>query len=218
MNMPLIFLRDWLETVAELSALPRKSRAYRKDFASLRKTLALLDRIPRLKPWAKLQAWTLALDFLWWIAMILYALLAEAPREWILWTWLAGMCIMTVVLVLSEAKMHFAAVRWVQTAIDRIAPRIRALSDGEFENLNVLLWNDPDYMRYHPVRSRAMCGCIRCGNRFPAREIPRTSAAPRRPLCPCCGAAESWIVYSCDGVNVTSDALAQLQKLFTEEK
>lgn len=215
--MPLILLRGWLEEVAELISLPRKSRAYRRNFASLRKTLALLDQVPRLKPWAKIQAWTLALDLLWWIAMILYALISESPREWILWTWMGVMGIMTVVLVLSEVKLHLAAVHWVQSAIDRIAPRIRALSGEDFDRLNALLWNDPDYMAYHPVRSGATCGCIRCGNRFAARDIPWSEIPPRRPTCPCCGAKESWIVYSCDGVNVTKDALAQLQKLFAEE-
>lgn len=127
------------------------------------------------------------------------------------------MAVLSALLVLTEARMRQGTDRWIHQGLDKIVQRLDALSSDAFDDVETLLWNDPDYMRTHPITSPAACGCIHCGQRFAAREILRDREPPRGPLCPRCGASKKFLVYSDEGINVTKEALERLQNLFNEE-
>lgn len=212
--MQTIRLRDHLSEIKVLIDLPAQSRARRKAFLSLRKSLTDRDivRESRFWTWVALPS-ALAV----FARMALYGVQAEHLPEGVAWTWLGVLCVLGGICLYAQRRINLGASQSVQALVDAVAPRLTALPPTVYETLSSLLLQYPEYLFAEPVRSSTVCGCIRCNERFPARDISWSEPPLPTPHCPRCGADEEYLIFSSGSVNVTKENLALLRNLFDEE-
>lgn len=139
------------------------------------------------------------------------------PRQ-ILWPVLLSAALLGAGLCcVQNLRLSRRARRELSEALNRLTPRLRALPRGEAERCEKLLARPSDFTLESCLRFGAVCGCIRCGERFSARDVFAGGARFARCACPRCGAPSEYIVCPDGGAALTAEDLTCLKNLFDEE-
>ena len=223
--MTLLEFANDLEEVLELSRMDPASREYRKAVKALLKGIPVdadLMDYPGKRRWEYIYLASTLISVAYIIAVfaaiVRYSRTLDGPVSNAgFWLIMGGLAISFVLLApagYAGVQMDRLRHRHIREKIDLLAGRLQALTQEQFERIDALLHNIPDFYFSEECTPVTPCGCYRCVLTFEA-DVRETDYMD--PVCPRCGCNDR-IVYGGEGFPVTVQDLQILHDLFIEEQ
>lgn len=212
-----------LEEILELSRLPSDSRQYRRRVARLFRKYDYLDELgfPGKRRWERVQKTSMLVSFaycaLFFAGVFMYGrTLTEPACDAAFWIIMAGL-LLWYLLMLPAVRASFMLGRlrreYMSGVIQSLGRKLQKFTPGQFDAVNLFIYNAPPFTWGEPVRPGDGYGCYNCGCIFPADE---NQLDEFEPCCPDCGSGD-YIFFASAEVPATKELLQILHELFIEE-